>query len=356
MDILELALRPRNLVAVRLAADKPILVGSVHTTRRVPWIWPLGLVLLALVFLLFPLSRSNRAEQALMDLCHAPLFLILAGTACWSIRRASSSRSCELGVWVFFIVFALGTEVLQHFVGRQSSYLDAIANGLGTTAGCLWMGTSFDRYGRWSLRFLAVFLIVAAMARPLWVLADVVYQQQQMPVLASFEFAWELSRWSVQDCRIERVPHHRTHGEWSLQVDFETGMYPGLAIPEVPADWTPFRELTFDVTLETPETLPLIVKITDEAHNWESDDRFHYQAQLHSGLNRIRIPMRQIERAPNGRFLNLKRMALLQLFTVQLHSPARMYLDNIRLIPDQLAEEAVTLESLAFGQWATPRD
>jgi hypothetical protein len=100
----------------------------------------------------------------------------------------------------------------------------------------------------------------------------------------------------------------------------------------------------------------LILKITDEAHNWESDDRFHYQAQLHSGLNRIRISMRQIERAPNGRFLNLKRMALLQFFTVQPHSPARMYLDNIRLISNQLAEEAVTRESLETGFIVMPRD
>jgi hypothetical protein len=241
-------------------------------------------------------------------------------------------------------LFGLVTEGVQHLVGRQASWHDVLANLLGITAGILWAESrAFAAYAL-RMRMLAVVLLLFAVASPLWILADATFQRWQLPVLASFESPLELSRWSVQDCQIERVQRNQTAGDWALQVDQFPSQYPGLAIREVPPDWTPFREFAFDVTLETPPSLELIVKITDQAHNWESNDRFHYQAHLKSGLNHIRIPLSEVQVAPEGRFMDLSRMQMLQLFTVRPPKPVRFYLDNIRLIPDHPDEDTVVLE------------
>ncbi len=125
---------------------------------------------------------------------------------------------------------------------------------------------------------------------------------------------------------------------------------------EVPPDWTAYRELAFDVTLEFPEQLSLIVKIHDQAHNLETDDRYHYFANLTPGLHHIRIPLRDVQHAPRGRLMDLSRMQMLQFFTVRLEKPARLYLDNIRLIPDSPGEETAELESTDRPRSGTSRN
>lgn len=281
-----------------------------------------------------------------MDLCHAPLFALLAAFGCWCFRRAPAVKRSGLWVWLILMGFSLTSEALQSMVGRQSSWGDAFANLLGTTAGVLWMASPRKRL--LARRILAVILFAVASLWPLAIVTDALCQQNELPMLASFESPLELSRWTFAECQFQRVQEHQTEGYWSLEVNLNVGTYPGLAMREVPPDWTPYAAFAFDVTLESPESLTLIVKITDKAHNWESDDRFHYHALLHSGLNQIRIPIRDIQRVPNGRFLNLKTMQMLQLFTVKPMAPARIVLDNIRLIPDQPAEEAVRADSNGF--------
>ncbi len=296
----------------------------------------------ALVLLLLPLAPNGRVGRALMDLCHGPLFAIIAGGTCWAFRGSPSPKTRAAGVWIFCAGLGLSSEVLQHWVGRQPSWHDVRANLLGTTAGVLWMNNQIAGRSKIGSRLFAGLLLVGALLNPAWILADAASQALEMPSLASFEFPWELSRWSVQDCRIQRVRQHSTSGDWALQVDFDRRKYPGLAIPEVPPNWTFYREIAFDVTLEAPDSLNLIVKITDEAHNWESNDRFHYQAHLTSGLNRIRILLRDVQQAPESRLMDLSRMRMLQFFLIDPKTPARIYLDNIRLIPDDFDEDTAT--------------
>lgn len=275
-----------------------------------------------------------------MDLAHGPLFAFLAIVGCSSFRRLDRLRFPAIWSWGLLIFVAIATEGLQHFVGRQPSAWDILANALGTTAGTLWFAARSNGPSKWLMRIGTGILLLAAMAAPLLVLTDAAFQSFAMPILASFESPLELMRWNRQDCVIQRVQEHATEGQWALRVDFNIATYPGIVLPEVPADWTPYEAFLFDVTLETPGTLTLIVKITDEAHNWDSDDRFQYQAQLHQGLNRIRIPMREIERVPNGRLLDLKHMRMLQMFTVKPKTPVRLYLDHLRLFSPHTREGA----------------
>lgn len=284
---------------------------------------------MALVLLLCPFSPSGRVAQALMNLCHAPLFAVLAATCSWAFRGLRGG-----GVWSGLLpfVFALSTEGLQHLVGRQASLRDLLANLLGILAGLLWMATPKRPLAAWAFRIIAIGLLIVGMASPVWTLADSIWQVMQLPVISSFESRLELSRWTAQNSQLQRVREHATEGFWSLRVDLDTAPFPGIALPEVPPDWTAYDALALDVMLESPERLALIVKITDQAHNWDYDDRFHLQVNVSPGLNSIRIPLRDIEHLPNGRRMDLRRMRMLQLFAIKPKAPARFYLDHIRLM------------------------
>ena len=306
---------------------------------------PAGLIALALAVLLLPFPQTGRVPRALMDLCHAPLFFLLAWQLGRWFRFPASRWTRPILVWFLVSGFGLLSEVPQHWVGRHFSWQDVLTNLLGAAAGALWLESQFSKSRRLAFRLPAILLILLGLASPLLVLIDAGYQHRQMPTLASFEAPWELSRWTRQDCEIQRVRVHPTAGNWALQVELGTGQYPGLAIDEVPPNWTPYREFAFDVTLETPESLLLIVKITDEIHNWETSDRFHYAAELHRGLNRVRIPVENIRRAPKGRLMDLSRMKMLQFFAVRPSEPSRFYLDNIRLLPNHPEEDTLVRET-----------
>ena len=294
---------------------------------------PAALVCLALVLLLVPYSQTARWQRALVDLGHAPLFFVL--TWGWGRRllKSPSGRMRLLLVGILVGGFGLLTEAAQGWVGRHPSWHDVSANLLGTTAGVLWLWGAAGSPAKIGLRILAGGLLGWGLVPPLLVLADAIGQHSQTPTLASFENRLELSRWTLQDCEIQRVQQHQTAGEWALQVDLGTGTYPGLSLEDFPPDWTPYRELGLDVTLESPSSLRLIVKLTDEIHNWEPEDRFHLEVLLRGGLNRIRIPLMFVRDAPENRRMDLSRMKMLQLFTIGPRKPARIFLDNIRLIP-----------------------
>ncbi len=299
--------------------------------------------MLAGALLLVPFSQTGRLERALVDLGHAPLFFLLAWClGQWLLPSVSRWRALTL-VWVLVAGFGFVSEFLQAWVGRHPSWRDLSANLLGTTAGVLWLKTQKSQItpsGRRGLRISAGILLALGLVPAALIIVDVILERFQRPMLASFESPLELSRWTFQDCQVRRVRKHATQGDWSLEVDLGTGQYPGLARNEVPPDWRTYRELALDVTLETPGSLLLIVKITDESHNWKTEDRFHYAVHLRRGPNRIRIPLRDVEHGPKDRLMDLSRIKMLQLFTIRPPASSRIFLDNIRLIPAHPEVEA----------------
>src|SRR5688572_9398501 len=100
-----------------------------------------------------------------MNLCHAPLFAVLAATCCWAFREL---RWGWLWSWLLLCVFALSTEGLQHLVGRQASLRDVLANLLGITAGVLWLATPQSALRAWTFRVMAFSLLIVGMVSPVW--------------------------------------------------------------------------------------------------------------------------------------------------------------------------------------------
>ncbi len=297
----------------------------------------LSALLVAIVvvgLLLVPLPAETRLAKIVIDTGHTPLFALLTVLMLWPFRHRPprTQRWAAVGVAALLVVFAGGSEFIQHFTGRGPSWRDIFANFCGIAAGLLWMlRRSATRTLRSrGLAAAAVATIVVGELAPLAALADFVWQHWQVPVLASFESSSELLRWDGNRSRLARVQTHASEGNWALRVELRPGEYPGAAL-DPPANWSRYEELRLDVFLDAGPPLPLIVKIEDRLHNLEPEDRFDRLFQLEPGENHLRIPLADVAAAPRERAMDLSQIAFMQIFTLDLEHPRTIYLDNIRL-------------------------
>lgn len=319
-------------------------------------VWRLGLIAGLAVLQLIPVPVPGRSYSALMDLVHAPAFAALAYVMFrlstqkppWGDRRKPSIWAAT--VWLLAVGLGCCTEVLQHFTGRDPSVHDAVANGLGATAGLAWaFYRSIDeeklpsgpirpaailgrpRISRWILPVVGAIPIVAASAMPLVTLADVCLAHWQMPLLASFEHRTEISRWKTRNATVRRVSHHTTHGTWSMQVDFGISKYPGAALAWAPSDWSDYKEVVIDLYADDADPEQLHIKIEDEWHNWEFEDRFNRIVPIEHGWNEIRIALDEVAKAPQDRPMEMDKITRLSFFFKRPARQQTVYFDDIRL-------------------------
>lgn len=304
-----------------------------------------AVVLLAVVagLLLVPLPTRGRLSVALVDLVHGPVFAILAGAVHLGWRRWLPRRSLGAGLvtWVGVASFGAAMELVQGYTGRGPSLHDALANALGAAGGILWAESSrlalagqLSATGRTAARLVAAGLVLAAELEPLPTLFDAAQQQMAMPLVASFEHAWELRRWSGQHAQLARQSSRATDGQWSLHVELEPARFSSVAMHWPPHDWTGYDELVLDVWLEGDEPLEMVLKIFDDDY-WatpaQREDRFEQRLHLLPGWQQVRVSLAEVEAAPQGRRMNLTAITFVELFAIDLPAPRALELDNVRL-------------------------
>jgi VanZ family protein len=290
---------------------------------------------LLVLLLLVPIPHVGKVMDSIGDMLHAPLFAVLAFASFHLLRKHLSSSAVYPAAICLVVVsiFAALTEWMQLLTGRTPSGQDLFADICGVTMGVLAaVAVATPRRGiRVAFSLAAVSLFAIAIRAPVAVLVDVARQRSEMPVLGSFERAGEVLRWAAKESSVSRDPDHATSGSWSLRVDLRPGIYPGTSLPLLPPDWSGFDSLVAEVWLAGAESLRIVVKVTDRAHNNEHEDRFQRAVVLSPGANTIRIPLAEIAAAPSTRQLDMQRVATLSFFTVRLKIPRTLYLDNVRL-------------------------
>ena len=310
--------------------------GDQHTPARQPnLIAVAALLLLVSLALVAPIPTVLPETGPLFDLLHAPAFAVLAIFVYRALdsRSSRSNFTCAIATLCLLGLLGVLTEYVQQFVGRQPSWSDAFANGLGATAGIVWCVGAVVKSRRWKMmcRTGAAGLIVIGVWNPGLRLSAVLWQRAAMPQLASFESNLERFHWSAREGRIAFVPSHATHGNRALQVNLTAGTYPGISLRPVPPNWRTYERLRCDVFLDGGPALELIVKIHDVLHTGEPDDRFHQTERLTPGWNEIRVDLATVATAPRERRLDLGNVALLQFFVVRPPEPRTLYFDNVRL-------------------------
>jgi VanZ family protein len=287
------------------------------------------------LLLLIPMPPVGKITNSIGDMLHVPLFACLSFASFQLLRQRRTGTVIVIAVtcWFGTIVFAALTELMQWATGRTPSRHDFFADICGVSIGVLLALAIAWPSRRWRIAcsLAAVLLLVIAVTRPASILIDVARQHSEMPVLASFERAGEISRWTTKESRIARVAEHATSGAWSLRVDLRPGTYPGTSLPFLPSDWSAYDALVSDVWLAGTEPLRIVVKVTDRDHNNQHEDRFQRTFVLSPGANSIEIRLADIENAPQHRRLNIQEVATLSYFTVRLPFPRTLFLDNVHL-------------------------
>lgn len=308
--------------------------------------------LLAIV-LLFPFPLSGRQWTEIFNLAHAPSFLLafllvvgLFDPSCIGLPK-SWLRILPLGTTRLIVavsgllVLGAACEMLQGFVGRSPSVSDMIANGCGVVAGLFWCLSrqGLARAGRIACSLIAGGLLIAASWSPISELYDCYLQNQDFPLLASFERPRELHTWRAHEAAIHQTTVWSTQGSSSMCVrgaaDTE---YPGAQLKWPINNWEEYTALEMDVFNPGDKPLTLRISIADKFHaatGHETTDRFGTTVELPLGQHvHVHIELSDVRTAPASRRMDMTQIDSLNLFIVQPETDFVFMVDSIRLVGD----------------------
>ena len=127
------------------------------------------------------------------------------------------------------------------------------------------------------------------------------------------ECGWEVLRWGYERCRKSIL-----------------ALKPDVLIVHSPhPDWRGYRSLVVEVDCERPMRLQL--RVDDATHDGRYRDRFDRPFELDAGPGTLRVELAAIEAAPQGRKLDLARVASVTLYVDEDGAPRRMTVRALRL-------------------------
>jgi hypothetical protein len=280
---------------------------------------------------------------------HAPLFGVFAWIALWGMVRAWPARGWRrLGRYVAVFLLAsaagLGSEILQHFTGRDADLGDWARDMAGIVA-CLLLAAAFDAGLRLPARWrapLRVALVLAALvpvgvvARPVVeVAAAYAARDEAFPLLFGFDASWEHYFYFIHYAEMSfeplPAPYRRNPENRAAYLNLEPVDYAGLTLREPVPDWRKYRSLDFIMVSTRPDTIPLALRIDDTTVGKDWRRAGYVQFDLKPGMNTFRIPLEEIRRSPRARLLDMSRIQSITLFMVHIRHPVSLWWDDVRL-------------------------
>jgi hypothetical protein len=163
------------------------------------------------------------------------------------------------------------------------------------------------------------------------------YRQRQaaFPVLCDFRSAWLRPFLNARHTAIRAaeppVAWQSHRGRPVVRVTLWAGGTPALILGEVCPDWTGYDRLVFEAFSDSLQPREVELRIDDYRHDNSYTDRFNRTLVVQPGANRFAIPLAEIEHAPRGRTLDLRRVRSLTLFLAEPSRTCTLYLDAFRL-------------------------
>jgi hypothetical protein len=184
------------------------------------------------------------------------------------------------------------------------------------------------------LASMALLLALAAVLPLILFIRDRQAARRAFPMLASFESHTELSRWSVNGCKVARVPDRATHGNWALKIEVENpDNYPGLFECDSMRNISGIKQLCFDMFVPGEAPVKIWLRMDDRVNPVYSD-RFQDLRTLFPGTNTLCIERGTLGATPSGRPLNLGQILSWGIFFDQARPGETLYLDNVRVITE----------------------
>lgn len=284
---------------------------SIDTPRSIQHSWNLGHIFLFAVWVLILHPYLNRFCES----TGKRIIVLLAITAC-------------LGLLI---------EIGQTWTSRSFSIIDLVFNFGGTLLALsilVWRGQlGLRRRWRNMIYGLTAAMVAVALNPVFLSLLDELHMKQEFPLLADFESPLEHSRWYEYTAAINvtsELGDNRT-----LRVELDTVKYSGFAMIFFPRDWRDYDQLRFEVFNPGTQALALVLRIHDGRHyrtgGGNFHDRFNNDLRIAPGWNSLVVNLNDVAKAPRDRAMDMDDIRSIWLFSVDLPSPRRVYLDDLRL-------------------------
>ena len=277
--------------------------------------------------------------MSLRDSGHASVFLVAAYALVRIIygnRRLTSGQI--VAVLILTLCIGIGIEMIQPHFGREASGGDVVNDFLGIIAAIIIhqaIRSGYANSKEVKLILLALLIWSLSLTVPLHYLWLYHKKDTLFPTLLDFESSWQSESLTLNQgttLNIIKAPNiwHDNHSMVGY-IQISKGAFPGVAIVEPNANWTPFSDLTFEVYSTVPNPITILVRVHDRQHNSEFSDRFNTRLTMQPGYNLFNIPLEHIKNGPASRKIDLSSIAGLTIFFVSPRDPLEFYLDNLRL-------------------------
>ncbi|MEW8051753.1 MAG: VanZ family protein [Candidatus Thiodiazotropha sp.] len=288
------------------------------------WFLLLALLITAVTLLGTNLPGENRLMYSLQDSGHFLIFTLLTLAAMWPFRNMGYRL-----VWpVMFLVLMFGVlmEAVQSFIGREPSLYDLLMDMLGIAAGGI-LYAGFIRCSFSSRRavVIVITLALAAFSQPLYWFVVYQVRADQFPRLVDTDNYF--SRALLEGSAGGEVRHIDLPGEWSLPTDLNIhtcayvsllgGRWPGVDMQEPEADWRGYTSLELLVYSDQLDDLPLTLRIHDQSHNRQLEDRYNRSLVIRPGYNHFSLPLHEVKDAPSARTMDMAAISDVMIFATQ---------------------------------------
>lgn len=300
--------------------------------RNIAWV-----VVFCLLFA--PLPVNTLWWREVFNSGHTVLFAVLSFVI---YRRIKAATHFSNNLAVYFLVLIAGIsfgiliELLQSFAQRDASLNDLYGDFFGLLAGVLLIAAYNLRDIRHK-KLVAAFLVMVASSFMLLGMFSLIQlswysieRRNAFPVIVDFGADWSLRfvRFKNVDTSLRMSPGR----ELALYpVRFNRGEYPGISVIEPESDWSNYRLLRLNIFSEYEHDVAMSLRIHDDKHNQYFSDRFNMRLLIRPGLNRVEVPLDQVERGPVSRDLDMTNIAGIILFVAKVDEPVRLELGNIFL-------------------------
>jgi hypothetical protein len=277
-----------------------------------------------------------RSLETLWNLGHIFLFGLLA----WTLLKSKRFKTKSLGwktlhLFLITIIIGITIEFLQYKLSSGNPDLDDLGRNFIGSALPLVFGQlkALHKQTRFFMQ-LIVLILVAIQIKPVVLMAlDECRALIQFPELSNFESTIELSRWSG-GANFSISNQYVIHGKHALKVRLNTDQYSGVSLDYFPSDWSGYKFLRFSVYNPDQQALKLVCRIHDSQHNkndFKYSDRFSQEIRFHPGWNLILIDLKDVQRAPKSRKMDLTQIQNWALFAVRLPAQQEFFLDHLFL-------------------------
>lgn len=287
-------------------------------SRRTALLGILVVVLPALA-LTVKLPSHPQLLGVLNNAAHAPVFGALAVTVFCLLGRFPKLSRWRRYVTAFVLAIAAGgaIEIIQPLFGRGAELGDWLNDALGAAAGLALLAYVKSKRPM----FLVVALGLLAPVAWLVVGAGSAYISRagSFPVL--FGDSTHSDRYFTRTRGVETAPASlplawaQTGDPESLRIRIVGQRWPGVTLSEPQPDWRPYSRLLIDLTNPEANPLTLTLRVHDRAHDNRAGDRFNRTFTVAAEQRSVLVvPLSEIASAPEGRVMDLSRVAGIILF------------------------------------------